>query len=114
VSEWNETLFSGSFRGFRGGSWNSFSILLLASGWANDDPSVEFANVGFRVASIPEPSSLLLAAMASLGLLLRKRRNANPLLRKITTSHGNLVPGARDFPDPQHRHQPLRRSLSRL
>lgn len=81
VFEWNETLFFGDlpgavFRGLRGGSWNGDAGHLHASIWANDSPSFQSYYYGFRVASIPEPSTLLLVAMAGFGLLFpRPTRN---------------------------------------
>lgn len=82
VYEWEETdvdLVNGptpgsSNRGIRGGSWNNFSCGLYAACKSHDNPSLEYPYVGFRVASIPEPSTLLLIALTSMGLLLRTRR----------------------------------------
>jgi formylglycine-generating enzyme len=68
VWEWNESVISSS-RGLRGGSFVSHSNGLLAS-FRSDYylPTNEYYAVGFRVASVPEPSSiaLLLSALASL------------------------------------------------
>jgi formylglycine-generating enzyme required for sulfatase activity len=76
VFEWNEALISGSFRGLRGGSWNSDSSFLQASIRVRSDPSNEFNSFGFRVATVPvpEPSTLLLGALGMIGLLWWKRR----------------------------------------
>ncbi len=74
VWEWNEAVISSSFRGIRGGSWASFTSGLAASFRIIINPTAEIGIIGFRVASIPEPSSLLLGAMASVGLLMRRRR----------------------------------------
>ena len=41
-----------------------------------DDPTIEDDIIGFRVASIPEPSSLLLGALGTLGLLLWRRSSS--------------------------------------
>jgi len=76
VSEWNEALISSIYRGIRGGGWTGFSNGLHASVRSFDRPTYEVFT-GFRVASIPEPSTLLLAALAAFGLLpvcLRPRR----------------------------------------
>jgi len=37
------------------------------------NPTSESDSIGFRVASIPEPSTLLLGALAGIGLMLRRR-----------------------------------------
>jgi hypothetical protein len=78
VYEWEETDFDlvNDFgaRGVRGGSTHSIFFPLLASTRnLGGIPSVGSEDTGFRVASIPEPSTLLLGAIASLGLLLRRR-----------------------------------------
>jgi hypothetical protein len=83
VFQWEETDYdlvngpspSSSARGVRGGYWNfDFSVNLSSSVRDNVNPTFEDSSVGFRVASTPEPSSLLLAAMAGVGLLLRRKR----------------------------------------
>jgi len=81
VSEWEETAFdlvnnfSSSARGVRGGDWFNGSFVLLSSRRFLGDPSSGVLSlIGFRVASIPEPSTLLLGVMASVGLLMRRRR----------------------------------------
>ncbi|MDZ4657042.1 MAG: SUMF1/EgtB/PvdO family nonheme iron enzyme [Bythopirellula sp.] len=82
VFEWEETDFdlvngpisSLSPRGVRGGSWYEVSSTLLATRRFDSHPTFETADVGFRVASIPEPSTLLLGVLASAGMLWRRRR----------------------------------------
>jgi len=81
VWEWEETEldlvndFSSSARGIRGGDWESILPWNLRStGRDGRDPLVEYSNMGFRVASIPEPSTMLLGAMAAGGLLVWRRR----------------------------------------
>ena len=75
VWEWNEAVIGSSFRGRRGGSWNGFSSILAASSRDGISPPSEGSVIGFRVAStIPEPSSLLVVTMGTIGLLLRRRR----------------------------------------
>ncbi len=65
---------SSSVRGIRGGSWNSGPPALLSSVRLTIDPSSENSIVGFRVASVPEPSSLALASMAVFSLLFVRGR----------------------------------------
>jgi formylglycine-generating enzyme required for sulfatase activity len=70
VWEWNEALISGSFRGLRGGSF----FLDLAYGLQSsvrilNGPTLESNGIGFRVATVPEPSTAVLA-MVGCGLML--------------------------------------------
>ncbi len=77
--EWNETAFDGSnntadeTREFRGGGWGS-SYALVASFRLGDNPSGGGNVIGFRVASVPEPSTGLLVVLGLSGLLLRRRK----------------------------------------
>jgi formylglycine-generating enzyme required for sulfatase activity len=79
VWEWEETEFdlvnddSTSFRGVRGGNWFFDSFDLDASYRDFGVPSVEGDDVGFRVASIPEPNTMLLGFLAAAGLMLRTK-----------------------------------------
>jgi formylglycine-generating enzyme required for sulfatase activity len=72
VWERNEALI-GSNRGLRGGSWYWDADELRASVRDYLDPLSEFGNVGFRVATVPEPGSMLLAALGVIALLLWRR-----------------------------------------
>jgi formylglycine-generating enzyme required for sulfatase activity len=68
VFQWNEALSFGLYRGQRGGSWD-FNSLYLQSSVANSVPStVNSRAVGFRVASVPEPGTAVLAGLGLLGL----------------------------------------------
>lgn len=73
VLEWNEAVIS-PFRGLRGGSWNTDMFGLRSDNRTHSEPSDRGLHRGFRVASIPEPSTILFSAMAACGpLVLRKR-----------------------------------------
>ncbi len=77
VAEWNEAYISGSFRGLRGSSWVGGSTDMGAASRYFDfiPPTTEDFLFGFRVATVvPEPSTLLLAACAALGLYVVGRR----------------------------------------
>lgn len=73
VTEWNEAVFGAPFRGLRGGSWDNFSVILRADFRDGFLPTLESSTVGFRVASVPEPSTALLGSLAVCGLMMRRR-----------------------------------------
>ena len=74
VWEWNDAVVSGSSRGLRGGSWFSFGDFLASSIRYYGDPSFEDLSVCFRVASVPEPSCVVLTILASGVLVTRRKR----------------------------------------
>lgn len=78
VWEWNDAVISSSSRGLRGGAWGSYggSDASLASSYRlkGVGPSIEDLTFGFRLASVPEPSSLVLTMLASGVMLMRRKR----------------------------------------
>ena len=78
--EWNETAYDGTNntagenRDLRGGSWNNNSGILDASSRFDIVPSNVSTDFGFRVASVPEPSTGLLVLLGLSGLLLKRRK----------------------------------------
>jgi formylglycine-generating enzyme required for sulfatase activity len=77
VWEWNDRVYSGSsglLRGQRGGSWYNLIGPLVSSNGFYSVPSQETFDLGFRVASIPEPTSLFLTILASGMMLIRRNR----------------------------------------
>jgi len=75
VWEWHAAEISGSSRGLRGGSWISLEDDLRSSSRiGGGGPSLENYDIGFRLASVPEPSSLVLSVLASGVVLLRRKR----------------------------------------
>jgi formylglycine-generating enzyme required for sulfatase activity len=73
VWEWNDAVTSSS-RGRRGGSFNTIETNLRASNRNSNDPTLENLSFGFRVASVPEPTSLLLTMLAGGVMLARRKR----------------------------------------
>lgn len=74
VWEWNEAVIDSSSRGIRGNSYNGFSNGLRAAARPSQPPWGESGLVGFRVASVPEPSAALLVTAAAIILLMQWRR----------------------------------------
>jgi formylglycine-generating enzyme required for sulfatase activity len=84
IGEWHESGYTApndsatEFRVSRGGSWTSSSAgtALVPTNRGNPSvlPTAEFINVGFRVASVPEPSACLLTLLGALGVVLRRKR----------------------------------------
>ena len=82
VWEWNESAFDGAndsateSRELRGGAWyDSNDDALEAIGRYGFDPSLEGAASGFRVAMVPEPSSLSLLLAGGAVLMAGRRRS---------------------------------------
>lgn len=76
VWEWNEAFVTGSSRGLRGGAWNSIELNLRASDRVGISPASGGNLVGFRVASVPEPSTAVLMLIGGTALLLKRRRHS--------------------------------------
>jgi sulfatase modifying factor 1 len=75
VFEWNDAVI-GSSRGLRGGSWNSPGSYLRSSVRDGNVPTDEPNFVGFRVASVPEPSIAMLVLLGGGACWLVRRRKA--------------------------------------
>ena len=71
-----EREFGSAVRASRGGSWDSPPTVLSASRRPFGPPSGEGPDLGFRIISIPEPSSLSLGLLGILGLLPWRRRSS--------------------------------------
>ncbi|MBJ7285680.1 MAG: PEP-CTERM sorting domain-containing protein, partial [Akkermansiaceae bacterium] len=74
--EWNDAVISGSSRGLRGGAWGN-GVLGLRSSSRFDGlggPTGESFSIGFRVAAVPEPTSMVLSMLAGGMMLIRRKR----------------------------------------
>ena len=84
VDQWMESNISGTNdipsgnRAIRGRVWNTTAVTLQSSTRAFNDPRVATTGIGFRVASVPEPSCMLL--MASAGMVVLSKRRRRPTL----------------------------------
>jgi formylglycine-generating enzyme required for sulfatase activity len=83
VFEWSESAFSGSNdissenRAIRGGFWNSPEIGLRSVARGSVDPTAEEDRFGFRVASVPEPSTYALLLLGAGAVYIWKRRKSS-------------------------------------
>jgi formylglycine-generating enzyme required for sulfatase activity len=57
VWEWNEAIVSAFSRSARGGNWADVPDFLAASWRGHSNPDIGWQVIGFRVASVPEPST---------------------------------------------------------
>jgi sulfatase modifying factor 1 len=76
VWEWNEAQvsISGLNRGIRGGSFSYGAEYMTPAYWWWDYADGEHGHIGFRVASIPEPSTAALIGLAAVALFNCRRR----------------------------------------
>ncbi len=89
VWEWNEALMSGSSRGLRGASFIESSLSLQASTQTFNNPTGEYSRLGFRVASVPEPSTAVLAILGLAAVLVfRTRRRGTAKCVALSTILG--------------------------
>jgi sulfatase modifying factor 1 len=75
VWEWNDAVISGTLRGIRGDSFINAESFMRSSYRGSVNPVNDYGDVGFRVASVPEPTSLALTMLASGLVLLRRKRD---------------------------------------
>jgi formylglycine-generating enzyme required for sulfatase activity len=69
VAEWTENLGTGAFRTMRGGESSTALGVTLHANWRTSaNPIGEFPGGGFRVATVPEPSAVVLAIIGIVGV----------------------------------------------
>lgn len=73
VGEWDDGI-NGSQRVRRGGRFDNVESSLAAYTRGGATPTSESNNLGFRVASIPEPTSIFLTMFAGAMMLIRRKR----------------------------------------
>ena len=73
LSEWNEPVLDSVLRGFRGGNWASNSIGLRSDNRVGGLPAFENSVIGFRIATIPEPTTATLLILGVMGATVRRR-----------------------------------------
>ena len=80
LEEWNDKIISTNKRGIRGGTWSDGSGSLLPAAYGGDDAysgvssNSDNSNYGFRMATVPEPSTYALLLMTAAGALWMTRR----------------------------------------
>jgi hypothetical protein len=72
VFEWNEDFAYGTVRGLGGGHYLDSDFVLSSGCISGQYPFYDDKSVGFRVASVPEPCSLVLLSIG--GLVLRRKK----------------------------------------
>lgn len=80
LREWTDTIFDENRRVTRGGDWNDNETRLRSSWSASTTVTTESAFWGFRVVTIPEPSTIILVALTGLSL------GITPLYRRLRRS----------------------------
>jgi len=70
---WNESIYYGSYRGQRGGSFGDDGGNLQSGYGSLATPPLGDYGIGFRVSQVPEPASLGVLVFGGIGLLLRRR-----------------------------------------
>ena len=74
VIEWIDYYDGVAFQGLGGGSWEDTQDFLRSSSRGGASPTVETRHIGFRVATVPEPSTGMLGVIACGAMLCWRNR----------------------------------------
>ena len=74
VYEWNDAVIPLAARGLRAGGYTSIVSTLLSTNRGAAGAGDETYDIGFRVAAVPEPTSILLSMLAGIMMLIRRKR----------------------------------------
>lgn len=74
VREWNDAVYFDSFRGHRGGSWSDVQERLRSSSVGVYPATTESSVMGFRIATVPEPTVTAILLVTGAWLLSRRKR----------------------------------------
>ncbi len=81
LSEWNDAVIDGDSRGIRGGDWSGSEDTMQPSDRnAYQTPVYEEQIVGFRVATVPEPSTYVLLMLAGGSFVSLETSEGYPLI----------------------------------
>ena len=72
--ERNDAVISSSSRGLRGGAWYNLSTALCSWNRSSISLSYEGADVGFRLAGVPEPCAMVLMVLSGFVAFARRKR----------------------------------------
>jgi len=73
LAQWNETIYPGPYRGMRGGASAGTYTGLQSGVFSFDAPSSQYPTIGFRVAQVPDPTSIGILAIGGMAMLSRRR-----------------------------------------
>jgi formylglycine-generating enzyme len=96
VWEWNEAIINDVYRGQRGGSFLSFSDSEQSGGRYSNFTTSENRGIGFRVAQVPEPTSLGVLGIGVAALLLRRKLDPDLLVHLHRAAQGEPLELPRD------------------
>jgi hypothetical protein len=71
--EWSEAKFGNAYYGLHGSSFHTYITGLKADNVTYESPTAAFTSYGFRIAEVPEPTSLCLVVVAAAMRQPRKR-----------------------------------------